>query len=142
MLRIVILAVSVLSVSVTASTFADGIPIKPGKWEMNSTVKAPTMPEPTLSTMMQCLTEDQLSPEAMASEGLPENCTMKATQIDGDTMTWGMNCPIGATEMVGTWKATSTGKTISGQGEVTSSFNGQKFKMEMSWEGRYIGDCD
>jgi hypothetical protein len=136
-LRLSILA----SLAFATSAFADGIPVEPGLWEMTSTMNMPMLPEPRVTTVTECMTRSEISPDEMGTEGMDPNCTFETTQVDANTLRWSFDCPVEGGTSHGEWEAVSGGDTVKGSGEITMSFQGQNMTMTMEWAGRRIGDC-
>ena len=125
----------------TAPAFADGIPVEPGLWEMTSTMNMPMLPEPRVTTVTECMTRSEISPDEMGTEGMDPNCTFDTVQVDGNTLRWSFDCPVEGGTSHGEWEAVSGGDTLEGSGEITMSFQDQSLTMAMEWAGRRIGDC-
>lgn len=121
---------------------AEGIPLDPGLWEMTSTVNMPMMPAPRVTTETQCMETGEMSPDAMADD--ESDCAYEIEKIDGNTMSWTIECPSEMGTAVGRWTATSGGDTLTGEGEMTFSGGGMpdEMVMTMSWDGRRVGDCE
>ena len=120
---------------------ADGIPVEPGLWEMSSTVNMPMMAQPRVTTTTECMKESEISMDDMGGEDMDPNCQFEMAQVDGNTMKWSVDCPVEGGTSHGEWEATSSGDSVTGEGLVTISFQGQAMEMTMSWEGKRIGDC-
>jgi len=70
------------------------------------------------------------------------DCRFEIGEVHDDTMSWSVECPVEGGTSRGTWTARSGGDTVSGEGNLSVSFQGQSMEMTMSWEGRRIGDCE
>jgi len=127
---------------VTSPLFAAGIPIEPGLWEMTSTMNMPMLPQPRVTTSMDCIKDSELSPEAMNQENMDASCTFDTRVVDGNTMKWSMNCKTEGGDSRGEWEVTSHGNTLAGEGTVTVDMQGQSMVMAMKWDGKRVGDCD
>ena len=123
------------------AAWADGIPVEPGLWEMSSTMNMPMMPQPRVTTATECMKESEISMDDMGGEDMDPNCQFEMAQVDGNTMKWSVDCPVEGGTSHGEWEATSTGDSVTGDGLVTISFQGQAMEMTMSWEGKRIGGC-
>ena len=121
---------------------ADGIPVEPGMWEMSSTMTMPMLAEPRVTTTTECMTESEISMDDMGGEDMDPNCQFEMAQIDGNTMKWSFDCPVEGGTSHGEWEATSGGDSVTGNGVITMSFQGQTMEMTMSWQGKRIGDCN
>jgi len=85
--------------------------------------------------------ESEISMDDMGGEDMDPNCQFEMAQVDGNTMKWSVDCPVEGGTSHGEWEATSSGDSVTGEGLVTISFQGQAMEMTMSWEGKRIGDC-
>ena len=120
---------------------ADGIPVEPGMWEMSSTMTMPMLAQPRVTTTTECMTESEISMDDMGGEEMEPNCQFEMAQVDGNTMKWSFDCPVDGGTSHGEWEATSSGDSVTGNGVITMSFQGQTMEMTMSWQGKRIGDC-
>ncbi len=136
------ICLALLFVLVSSPIFAEGIPIKPGLWEMTSTMTMPMLPNPRVSTNTQCIAEDELSPEAMNQDEMNSDCAFTTRQVDGNTMSWSMVCDSKGGASRGEWEASSHGDTMTGGGTITVDMQGQSMVMTMKWDGKWVGDCN
>lgn len=127
---------------VPGSVFAQGLPIEPGLWEMTTSMNMPMLPQPRVSTRMECIEESELSPDLMSGGDMDTSCTYDSRMVDGNTMKWSMVCTEQAGVSRGEWEATSHGDTLIGGGTVTVDMQGQAMVMTMKWEGKRVGDCN
>jgi len=139
-LRSILSCLTILLFAGTAS--ADGIPIDPGMWEMTSTMTMSMMPAPQTNTVKECIEEDLLNPEQFnMDEESP--CDVTDVQVNGNLASWSIVCPTeGGPAMEGKWEITSHGDTLTGKGQMTAEFSGQKMGFDMAWEGKRLGDCE
>lgn len=126
--------------AVTAA-HADGLSIEPGMWEMTTSMQMPMLPEPRVTTVSECMEKSELSMDELGGEEMDPNCTFEMNQLDGNTMSWMVDCPVEGGTAHGEWEATSHGDSITGGGLMTMSIQGQVMEMSMSWEGRRVGAC-
>ena len=124
------------------AAWAEGLPIEPGLWEMNSTMNMPMMPQPRVTTTTECIEKSEISMDDMGGEEMDPNCKFETAQIDVSTIKWSFDCPVEGGTSHGEWEATSGGDTVTGEGLMTVSFQGQTMEMTMNWTGRRIGACD
>ena len=120
---------------------ADGVPMNPGKWEMEMTMQMSMLPQPQVRTSTECITEEQLSPENFnMDEDSP--CDVSELNVDGNTVSWSISCPGPMGSMEGNWEFTSSGDEIVGNGSMSGSMGNMTMQMDMDWTGKRIGDCD
>lgn len=128
-------------VLISISAFAEGIPVEPGLWKMTSTVNMPMLPQPRVTTVTECMEKSEITMDEVSGEGMDPNCTFDMAQVDGNTMKWSVDCPVEGGTSHGEWQATSGGDTVTGEGSLTMSMQGQAMEMTMTWEGQRIGAC-
>ncbi len=128
---------------------AEGPNIKPGKWEIKTTVNMPMMPEAKVTTQTECVTPEEASDPlaAIMEEGI---CKVLNKKESSNTIEFEVECEgdMGM-KMNGKGRFTANGTTASGNMEMTMNMpanmpqmGGQSMKMTQEWEGKRIGDCD
>lgn len=141
-MRMSIFMISLFAVILTGPVHAEGISINPGMWEMTSTMTMSMMPQPTSTTVNECIEDDELSPESFNMEE-DNPCNIQDVVIDGDTARWSISCPTESGQaMEGNWEITSNGDTITGSGAMSAEFAGQQMSFSMTWEGKRVGACE
>ena len=114
-------------VSLAASLFVAGADaarnrLKPGLWEITSTMDMPGMPVPIPPrTHTQCITaKDADDPKKFAPEssGKDQECSLKDYKATGDKVTWSVECQgkrpgRGTGEMVRVWMHAERGRQLS-----------------------------
>ncbi|MBF0167178.1 MAG: DUF3617 family protein [Alphaproteobacteria bacterium] len=111
--------------------------LRPGLYEMTTTVKAEGMPAGMGDqSMRQCLSAKDLQPDRLASSTNPEDdCKLKDQQSSGNVWTGTLVCKTSGTMKV---------RTVSGadgwQSEVDVS-GGEMGRMSLRTISRRIGDC-
>ena len=134
--------IPVLLLFAASAAWGDGMPVEPGMWEMTSTMNMPMMPQPRVTTTTECIEESEISMDDISSDGMDPNCKFNTSQMDGNTMKWSFDCPVEGGTSHGEWEATSAGDSVTGEGLMTVSFQGQTMEMTMNWTGRRIGACN
>lgn len=127
----ILLALSAL-LSVPAQA---GPNMKPGLWKMSTQVEMPGMPmQMPMVTYTKCLSEKDVVPQAGDARN---NCKMSSSNVQGDTVTWRMECsnPGGPVTMDG--RATFRGNTMEGAVKVNQA--GQMMTQRIS--GKWTGLC-
>jgi hypothetical protein len=126
---------------IAGNVAAEGIPVKPGKWEMTSTMTMSMMPQPQTNTVTECIKDDHIDPDSFNMD--EENpCSIGDVNVDGNTLSWSISCPNAAGQMDGQWEMTSNGDSLSGSGTMSAEFGGQKMGFDMTWDGKRVGDCE
>jgi hypothetical protein len=125
---------------VSLASQAEGLPMKPGQWEMKMTMEMSMLPAPQVRTSTECVTENELNPESFQMD---ENsgCTAGDLEIEGNTARWSISCPGPAGDMTGNWEFTSDEDSVVGTGSMSADMNGMALQMNMNWEGKRLGDC-
>jgi hypothetical protein len=123
------------------SAWAEGIPVEPGLWEMTTTMNMPMMPQPRTTTTRECMTDSVIDMDDVGAEDMDSECDFNMEQVDGNTMKWSVDCPVEGGTSHGEWEATSAGDSVTGQGLLTMSIQGQSMEMTMEWEGKRVGPC-
>ena len=123
------------------AALAAGISIEPGLWEMKSTVNMPMFPEPRVTTMQECITRSEFTMDDFSDGDLDPACRFEVEKMGESSMKWTVDCPVEGGNSHGEWSATSSGDSISGEGLMTMSFQGQSMEMTMEWTGRRTGPC-
>lgn len=114
-----------------------------GMWEITSKTEIQGLPPgsmpPNMShTMKQCMTRQDAVPHDQLKN---PSCKMIDTKVDGNTVSWNMQCKNNGGTVESTGKITYSGNTFSGETRVNTSGSGQKMKMVQKMSGRRIGDC-
>ena len=84
--------------------------------------------------------QSELSPEDFQTDG-DQACVFSDFEVDGDTISWSMECPNDMGTSRGQWSFTSEGDSVQGEGSMTVDAGGQSMEFTMNWTGRRIGDC-
>jgi hypothetical protein len=138
-----LLWIAVFGVSLLpGSLLAKGVEVEPGLWEMTMTMQMPMMPTPQLRTSTECIEETELDPKTFQMEE-DSPCKVGDVAVEGDTLSWAVDCPSEMGSMTGKWSVTSSGDSMRGEGSMSGDMGGgQKMVITMSWEGNRVGDCD
>jgi len=135
------IALLAITLFLTPALKAGGIPVEPGLWEMTTTMTMPMFPQPRVTTVTECMQKSEISMEELNSEDMDVECVFNPAQVEGNTMKWSFDCPVEGGTSHGEWEATSGGDSVSGKGLITMTLQGQSMEMNMSWNGRRVGDC-
>jgi hypothetical protein len=138
MKKIALILAALLTVPFTA--MADGVTIEPGQWEMTMSMQMPMFPVPQEQAYTECVKETELDPEDFQMEG-DQACEFSDVEMQGDSISWSMECPNEMGSTRGQWSFTSTGDSMHGNGSMTTEMGGQSMEFTMTWSGKRIGDC-
>jgi hypothetical protein len=131
---LVALAVLALAAPVFA---ADHPPQKPGQWDMTIQMDMPGAPfkMPPIKHSV-CVTEEDLKDPQKAVPSDPKSkCTVSDYKIDGNKVTWSVDCP--KQKMKGTGEATYTDNSFNAV--VHMEMSGQE--MTAKYSGTWKGEC-
>ena len=129
---------AVLALALAVPAFAADHPQKPGKWEMTMQMDMPGMPfkMPPIKTTI-CLTEEDLKDPQKSVPSDPKNkCTVSDYKIDGNKVTWAMECP--KQKMKGTGEATYTDDSFT----ATVQMQMEDHEMTAKYSGKWKGECE
>ena len=140
--RALLCAAMVLALSAGTALAGDSVNMKPGKWEISTTMQMPGMPAGMSGMSMthtQCLKGDDPIPEDPnpAQQG---KCETQDVQVKGDTVSWKIVCNSDQGKMTSIGWITYKGTTFNG--EVKAQIPGQNMEMTSVMKGRRIGECD
>jgi hypothetical protein len=143
-----VLIATIVPLLFAKAVLAEGPDIKPGKWEIKTTVTMPMMPEAKVTTQTKCVTPEEASDPlaAILKEG---NCKVLNKKESGNTIEFEVECDGGMDrKMNGKGHFTANRTTASGKMEMTMNMpqmgdqGGQSMKITQEWEGKRIGNCD
>lgn len=141
-MRFSVFLAGLTSIALAGSASAEGVSINPGMWEMTSTMTMTMMPQPTSTTIKECIEDDELSPESFNMEE-DNPCNITDVTVDDNTARWSISCPSeGGPVMEGNWEITSNGDSITGKGTMSTEYGGQQMGFNMTWEGKRVGNCE
>ncbi len=120
-------------IALSACGQAQGPDVQEGEWEVTYTTKMPGMTMPA-ATVRQCLTKEMLIPQQQEQ---PADCEVPKITVDGDTVSWEINCA----SSKGSGSVTYQGDQMSGTIKVNVNSGGMAFEMESEITGKRIGDC-
>lgn len=130
-------ALYALAVLLIAGSAFAGSPQKPGKWEVKIQTEVPGMPfkMPPVTTTV-CLTEEDVQDPQKAVPNDPKSdCKVSDYKIDGNTVTWSMDCP--KQKMKGTGEITYDDSSYTGTMNMTVG----EQEMKMKYSGAWKGEC-
>ena len=119
--------------------------LKPGLWEITTTMDMPAMPVAMPPrTHTQCITaKDVQDPKKVVppSSGKDQDCTMKDYNASGDKVTWSVECQ-GKRAGRGTGEMVLKGDSYEGTVKMTAS-DPRRGEMTMTQhiKGKRLGDC-
>lgn len=112
-------------------------PQKPGKWNVKMQMEMPGMPFKMPPVNFEiCLTEEDLKdPEKSVPKDPKSSCKVGDYQVDGNTVTWTMDCP--KEKMKGNGKITYTDTSYTGSMDMTVG----EQEMSTKYTGTWKGEC-
>ncbi|HEV7242596.1 MAG TPA: DUF3617 domain-containing protein [Thermoanaerobaculia bacterium] len=133
----ILAALLVTAVVLPAAAADTPHPQKPGKWQIKTQMEMPGMPVkiPPVSFEV-CVTEEDLKDPKKAVPSDPKSkCDVSDYKIDGNTVTWTINCPKQDTK--GTGVITFTENSYTGKMDMTVG----EQEMQMKYSGKWLGEC-
>jgi hypothetical protein len=125
----------------------DKINMKPGKWEITTSVQMPAMPagmpagmQMPAMTHTQCITGDELVPDDPNATQQNSGCETQDIQIKGDTVTWKVVCNGEDGKITSSGRITYKGTTF--EGEFKTKMPGEGGDITSRMKGRWVGPCD
>ena len=112
-------------------------PQKPGKWQVKISMEIPGMPfkMPPVTTEI-CLTEEDLTnPQKAVPTDAKSKCTVGDYTVDGNKVTWTVDCPKEKTK--GNGEITFSDDSYTGWTKMTVSDQ----EMTTKYAGKWIGEC-
>ncbi|HEX9160845.1 MAG TPA: DUF3617 domain-containing protein [Thermoanaerobaculia bacterium] len=112
-------------------------PMKAGKWQVTITTEMPGMPmkmPPTIFTT--CVTKEQAENPQPPAAKKDSDCKISNYKLDGNTVTWTIECP--------KQKTTGEGKIVYSSDSYIGETHMKMSDMEMTqkYSGKYLGACD
>ena len=119
-----------------------------GKWEFTTTLTMPMLPQPQVTTMTECVTEEEAKQDPMADLVDDGNCKILNRKVQGSSLSFDMECNQQGMVTRGKGQFTTKGDTASGSIEMTMdmpempNMPAGPMTMNTSWQGKRIGVCD
>ncbi len=115
--------------------------MKPGKWEITTSMEMPGMPmKMPPVTMTQCLTDENPVPNQSQAN---QDCQLQNVKTEGHTVSWEIVCQTDGGQMNGKGHMTYDGDRMSGVTTFNMNMPGQgKIQMTNTIKGHRIGPCD
>ncbi|CAD7781789.1 MAG: hypothetical protein KCCBMMGE_01754 [Candidatus Methanoperedenaceae archaeon GB37] len=117
------------------SNIAEAQNMKEGLWQITMTIEMPGMPmQMPPQTYTHCLTKKDMVPQ---KEEPNQECRMVKRDIEGDTVTWVMECK--TSEGTAVFNGKVTYKRDSFEGIIKMKQSGME--MTQNLKGKWIGEC-
>ncbi|AMM41995.1 conserved hypothetical protein, secreted [Candidatus Desulfofervidus auxilii] len=117
------------------SNIAQAQNMKEGLWQITMTIEMPGMPmQMPPQTYTHCLTKKDMVPQ---KEEPNQECRMVKRDIEGDTVTWVMECKTSEGTAVFNGKVTYKGNSFEGIIKMKQS----GMEMTQNLKGKWIGEC-
>lgn len=112
-------------------------PAKPGKWQITTQMEIPGMPfkMPPVKFEMCLTAEDLKDPQKSVPSDPKAKCTVSDYNVDGNTVTWTMDCP--KQDMKGKGTITYTDDSYTGNMKMTVG----EQEMTSKYSGKWLGEC-
>lgn len=114
--------------------------MKPGLWEVQVRTEMAGMPMQMPSvTTRQCIRKQDMVPQTNSSG---QDCEVKDQSIQGNTVSWRIDCKSDQMQGSGTGKITYQGDTFKGRIDMTMQQQGSgTMHMSQHMQGKRVGDC-
>jgi hypothetical protein len=129
--------VAIAVVAVPAKAEASAHPQKPGKWQIKVQMEMEGMPfkMPPVTTEI-CVTEEDLKdPQKSVPSDPKAKCTITDYKVDGNTVTWSIDCPKQNTK--GNGQMTYSADTYEGWMKMKMG----EQDMTTKYSGKFLGAC-
>ena len=128
---------SIILLTAISISFAGSVPnMKAGLWEITVKTEMPGMEMPPMKHT-QCLTKKDFVPQGPQQPG--QECTVTDVKVDGNTVTWVLECTTPGGKMKGTGTTTYSGDSFKGTMIMLMAPTNMKITTHMS--GKRIGEC-
>ena len=128
---------SIILLTVISISFAGSGPnMNEGLWEITTKTEMPGMEMPP-TKHTQCLTKKDFVPQGPQQPG--QECKITDVKVDGNTVTWALECKSQGGKMKGTGKTTYSGDSF--EGTMIMSMPQPNMKITIQMSGKRIGDC-
>jgi len=126
----------VISIFLFSCTAQKGPNMKEGMWEVTVRMEVPGMPvQMSPQAYTQCLTQKEAVPQ---QEEPDQGCKIAKQDIQGDTVSWVVECKTNEGTAVSDGRITYKGDTFEGVIHMTQG----NMKATQKLSGRWIGTCD
>jgi len=136
MLKKLVFGSIILLAAISISFAGSGPNMKEGLWEITVKTEMPGMEMPPMKHT-QCLTKKDFVPQGPQQPG--QECKITDVKVDGNTVTWSLECKSPGGEMKGTGKTTYSGNSF--KGTMVMSMPPTNMKITTHMSGKRIGDC-
>ena len=116
-----------------------GMKVEAGQWRMEQTSTNSLMPEPTTEVAERCLTEHEITPDALMAGA--KECKFEDIVSTDSEMSWKMRCDTRDGLMTGNAEFTSTGSEMRGKMQMEMKAGERSISVEHSWVGKHQGPC-
>ena len=118
-----------------------GVDMKEGKWEITSKTEMEGMPMGMpmgAKTITQCMTKENVIPKELKNS---KGCKIIDSNVDGNTVTWTMECEDRGGKMTANGTITYKGETLEGTNIMNIQTPDGPMNMKHNMTGRWVGDC-
>ena len=135
--KYLILATPLSLVSVVS--MAAELAINPGLWETTMVRTSPMTTQSITETKTECVKETKFDPGKLLQDA--EGCTLIDDDLNGDTLTFRMECNMQRTQASVEGTFSTDGQTGSGNMDMQVKAAGMNMTMNMNWTATRLGDC-
>ncbi|MGA8261191.1 MAG: DUF3617 family protein [Arenicellales bacterium] len=133
-------SLAVVAVLLPLAAAADQLPIHPGLWKTTTTRTSPMSGQPVTETKTHCVKQTSFDPATMMKNA--QGCNLVKNELDGDTLTFRMECNFQGQSASADGVFQTDGKTGKGNMDVEVDMGQTKMTiMKMNWTSERVGDC-
>ena len=112
-------------------------PQKPGKWQIKMEMEIPGLPfkMPPVTTEVCLTAEDLANPQKAVPTDAKSKCTVGDYKVDGNTVSWTVDCPKDKTKGAG--EITFTDDAYTGSMQMTVG----EQQMKTKYSGKWLAEC-
>jgi len=136
MLKHLFFALIILLTAFSISFAGSALNMEPGLWEITIKTEMSGMETPPMKHT-QCLTKKDVVPQGPQQPG--QECKMTDVKVDGDTVTWSLECTTQGGKIEGTGKMIYSGDSF--KGTMVMSMPQINMNITTNMSGKRIGDC-
>lgn len=134
------LAVVPILLTLPLASRAAQLPIHPGLWKTTTTRTNPMTGQPVSETKTHCVKQTSFDPASLMKNA--QGCSLVKNELDGDTLTFRMECSFQGQNASADGVFQTDGKTGKGKMDVEVDTGQTKITiMKMNWTSKRIGDC-
>lgn len=120
----------------TAQSAQEALNMQEGQWEITTSFEVPGMPAGMAKphTVVTCLDRKDYVPRETSKQ---TDCIMRDTKVEGNTVTWTVECK----DSTARGRITYAGTTFDGIIDTATIQEGKEMTAKMTMRGKHLGPC-